>query len=115
LDKENLSLESSRDVHIEELIELIRSKYLSSDAETRSMDLAEKVRYLTLDAMSNVGFGKPFGGAKADEDLNEYLKAGETGLAVVSVGAALGLTWLLQWPPLVRIMGPSEKDLVGCL
>ncbi|KAK4443291.1 cytochrome P450 [Podospora aff. communis PSN243] len=111
--KENLSLESSIDVHIQELVELIRSKYLSTDKETKPMDFAKKVQYLTLDVISNVGFGKPFGDVKADEDLNEYLEAGETGLAVVSVGAALGLTWLLQWSPLAKIMGPSEKDLVG--
>ncbi|KAK0623915.1 cytochrome P450 [Immersiella caudata] len=75
--KENLSLESSIDVHIEERIALIRS--------------------------NNVGFGKPFGDVKADRDLNDYLEAEETGLAV-----------LLQWPtPPAKVMGLSEKGLVS--
>lgn len=77
------------------------------------MDLARKVQYLTLDVISKVGFGEAFGDLKADADLNDYIKSGEEGLAIIHVTASCGLTSLLQWPPLARLLGPSENDKSG--
>ncbi|RYP05775.1 hypothetical protein DL764_003592 [Monosporascus ibericus] len=111
--KENLALESSIDKHVDELVQLIRSKYLSTDAQSKPMDFARKIQYFTLDVISNVGFGEPFGNLRSDQDVNEYAKAGEIGLRVTTVGLALGLTWFLQLPLVARILGPSENDVVG--
>jgi cytochrome P450 len=111
--KENLELESSIDVHVEELIQLIRSKYLSTETRTKPMDFARKIQYLTLDVISEVGFGEPFGNLRADKDVNEYIKAGEIGLTVTTLGLGLGLTWFLQLPLVARFLGPSEDDVVG--
>lgn len=77
------------------------------------MDLARKIQYFTLDVISTIGFGQAIGDLKADADLNDYIASGEIGLTVVTLSAALGLTPYLQWPPLARILGPSEKDRTG--
>ncbi|RYP72212.1 hypothetical protein DL771_004342 [Monosporascus sp. 5C6A] len=111
--KENLALESSIDIHVDELIQLIRSKYLSTDTHSKPMDFARKIQYFTLDVISDVGFGEPFGDLRMDQDVNEYAKAGEIGLTVTTIGLALGLTWFLQLPLVARILGPSENDVVG--
>ncbi|KAK5655696.1 hypothetical protein OQA88_5629 [Cercophora sp. LCS_1] len=111
--KENISLESSIDTHVSQLIHLIRSKYLSTDETARSFDFARKIQYFTLDVISQVGFGEPFGDLAADEDVNEYVKAGEIGLTVCTIGLALGITWFLQLPLVARALGPSENDVVG--
>ncbi|KAM7182700.1 Cytochrome P450 [Rhypophila sp. PSN 637] len=111
--KENLSLESSIDLHVLELIDLIRTKYLSTDTQARPFDFARKIQFFTLDVISQIGFGEPFGDLRADQDVNEYVKAGEIGLTVTTVGLALGITWFLQLPLVARALGPSEKDVVG--
>jgi cytochrome P450 len=111
--KENLSLEPDIDGRLQELLDLIRSKYISTSSGSRPMDLARKIQYFTLDVISTIGFGEAFGDLEADDDLNDYIKSGEQGLTVVTISAALGLTKYLQWPPIARLLGPSEKDKTG--
>ena len=77
------------------------------------MDLARKIQYFTLDVISTIGFGQAFGDLKADADLNDYIKSGEQGLVIVTLSGALGLTPYLQWPPIARLLGPSESDKNG--
>jgi cytochrome P450 len=100
-------------LRLEELLNLIRTKYLSTLNRSAPVDLARKIQYFTLDTISTIGFGQPFGDLKADADLNDYIKSGEQGLTIVTVSAALGLTSYLQWPPIARLLGPSEKDKSG--
>jgi cytochrome P450 len=111
--KENHALESSIDEYIYELIDLIQTKYLSTEACSTPVDLARKIQYLTLDVISAIGFGQAFGDLKADADLYDYLESSEQGLTVLTVSAALGLIPILQWGPLARLFGPSEKDRSG--
>ncbi|KAH6637940.1 putative cytochrome P450 monooxygenase [Boeremia exigua] len=111
--KENSSLEPDIDGQLQELLHLIRSKYISTPAVSKPMDLARKVQYFTLDVISTIGFGEAFGDLKADADLNEYIESGEQGLFIVAVSTALGLTKYMQWPPIARLLGPSEKDKSG--
>ena len=111
--KENLALESDIDARVQELLSLIRTKYLSTLVRSVPMDLGRKIQYFTLDVISTIGFGQPFGDLKADADLNDYIKSGEEGLTIVTISAALGLTPYLQWPPIARFLGPSEKDKSG--
>jgi cytochrome P450 len=111
--KENLSLESDIDIRIRELIDLIQAKYLSTEAQSKPMDLGRKIQYLTLDVISTIGFGQAFGDVKADADLNDYIKSSEEGLTTVALSLGLGLTRYLQWPPIARFLGPNEKDKSG--
>ncbi|SPO01826.1 related to pisatin demethylase [Cephalotrichum gorgonifer] len=111
--KEIENLEGSIDTHIAELLDLIRSKYLSSDAGSKPMDFAQKMSFLTLDIISHISFGKPFGDIRADGDVDEFLKAGEEGLWVGSHIMAMGLTGVIHTPWVFRTFGPSEKDKTG--
>lgn len=94
-------------------MQLIRSKYLSTGRNAKPMDFARKIQYLTLDVISEVGFGEPFGNLREDRDVNDYVKAGEIGFTVTSIGLGLGITWFLQLPFVARLFGPSEDDVVG--
>ena len=98
---------------MQELIDLIRTKYLSDSHQSKPFDFAPKIQFFTLDVISSVGSGEPFGNLRTDLDVNDYAKAGEIGLIVTTVGLALGLTWFLQLPLVARILGPSETDVVG--
>lgn len=111
--KENLNLESDIDARVEELIHLLSSKYLSNDAQSKSFDIGRKIQYFALDVISTIAFGEPFGNLPADEDLHGYIKSSREGMRVIQICVGLGLTQYFQWPPIARLLGPSEKDKSG--
>ena len=94
-------------------MQLIRAKYISTEALSKPMDFARKIQFLTLDVISDIGFGEAFGDLRADADVNDYIKSGEEGLMVLTLFMALGLTDFLQIPFIARWLGPSEKDATG--
>ena len=111
--KENQSLESDIDGHVKSLVRLIRSKYISTDTETKPMDLAKKIQYFTLDVISTVGLGKSFGMLKEDRDVDDYIKSSEEGLHIVNFSVGVGISWILQTPWVAKLVGPSPKDAKG--
>lgn len=111
--KENLDLEPSIDVLVQELIRLIRSKYISTDNKVIKMDVAKKVQFFTLDVISSVGLGKTFGMLKADTDIDDYAKSAEEGLMIAAKAFALGINGLTQTPIIGPLIGPSPKDKTG--
>ncbi|KAF2844912.1 benzoate 4-monooxygenase cytochrome-like protein P450 [Plenodomus tracheiphilus IPT5] len=111
--KENLSLESDIDKRVLELLSLIRSKYTSSTAESRPVDIGRKIQYFTLDVISMVGFGQSFGDLEADADLHEIIKATKVGMTMITIFGAFGLVPYLQWPVIARLLAPAETDKTG--
>ncbi|KAJ5689557.1 hypothetical protein N7462_003949 [Penicillium macrosclerotiorum] len=111
--RENLHLESSVDERLRDFLNLIRSKYLSSDSHIVPMDLAKKVQYFTLDVISTVGLGKGFGMLQNDHDVDSYLQSSEEGLAIGNTALGLGFSWVTQAPVIGRFIAPSPKDTNG--
>ncbi|PKS13167.1 hypothetical protein jhhlp_000511 [Lomentospora prolificans] len=111
--KDNTGLEAAIDTHITELVDLIRSKYLSTESGSKPMDFARKIQYLTLDVISHIGFGEPFGDLRTDSDVDTFVESGEIGLIVNAVSIALNLTKFMHNPIVFKLIGPSEKDKVG--
>ncbi|KAH6629589.1 cytochrome P450 [Boeremia exigua] len=111
--KENESMEQTIEIQVAKLIELIKSKYVSSASSYRSVDLAEKLQYLTLDVISDLAFGKPLGYLQQDADPYDYLQSMDASMPVLAV---LGnIPWLadLFHSPLLRRFLPSELDKGG--
>lgn len=77
------------------------------------MDLAQKLSFLTLDVISRIGFGEPFGDLRADDDVDGFLAAGDLGLWLNNHFMAWGLTEIVHIPWVFRTLGPSEKDKDG--
>jgi cytochrome P450 len=77
------------------------------------MDLAKKIPYFTLDVISHVGLGEPFGDLLADKDQKGYLQASEEGLKIGNTAFALGFGWLRNTPIIGPAISPSEKDENG--
>jgi len=111
--RENQDLESSVDARLEELLKLIRSKYVSSQNRVVTVDLSKKIQYFTLDVISTVGLGKSFGMLDSDTDVNEYLKSSEEGLQIGAVALALGFSWLAQVPGIGYFIAPKPSDTNG--
>ncbi|KAJ6157812.1 hypothetical protein N7470_005404 [Penicillium chermesinum] len=110
--RENLNLEAAVDDRVQEFIDLIRSRYISSDV-VKPMDLAIKVQFFTLDVISSVGLGKTFGMLKSDHDVDSYVESLKEGLAVGNTALALGFSWITQAPLIGRLIAPSPKDKTG--
>ncbi|KAJ5553091.1 hypothetical protein N7494_002469 [Penicillium frequentans] len=111
--RENDQLERAVDEQVHNLLNLVRSKYVSSDHCVVPMDLAKKVQYFTLDVISSVGLGKAFGMLQNDLDVDQYLQSSEEGLAIGNTALALGLSWITQAPLIGRFIAPSPKDNNG--
>jgi cytochrome P450 len=102
-------------MHVKELVDLV-GKYAApraSTTPTTSMDLAKKIPYFTLDVISHVGLGEPFGDLLADNDQKDYLKASEEGLKIGNTAFAMGIGWLRNTPIIGPAISPSEKDASG--
>ncbi|CZR62527.1 related to pisatin demethylase (cytochrome P450) [Phialocephala subalpina] len=67
--------------HLEETIDqhLLGTKYLSAGTKYRPVDFSSKAQYFTLDVITDIAFGKPFGNLAADEDLHHYIELMELG------------------------------------
>ncbi|KAJ5166639.1 uncharacterized protein N7482_005420 [Penicillium canariense] len=111
--RENPHLEESVDERLHDFLNLIRSKYVSSDHRVVPMDLAKKVQYFTLDVISSVGLGTAFGMLQRDEDVDDYLQSSEEGLAIANTALAMGFSWIAQAPFIGRFIAPSPKDNNG--
>ncbi|KAJ4249734.1 hypothetical protein NW762_012075 [Fusarium torreyae] len=72
--KENESLERTIDAHIARLIKLFETNYLSTDQEYHLVDFAQKIQYFTLDVISDLAFGQPFGYIEQDDDVFDFIK-----------------------------------------
>lgn len=63
------------DSHVAKLVTLIRTKYLSNEKESKSMDSAQKVQFFALNAVMDIATGSPFQDLVHDKDRYEYLKS----------------------------------------
>lgn len=77
------------------------------------MDLAQKIPFFTLDVISHIGLGTPFGNLVSNKDVNDYLKSSEEGLKIGNTAFGMGLGWMREVPIIGPAISPSEKDASG--
>lgn len=102
------------DERVLELISKIRNKYLSDDTVLRPFDFSKFSQYFTLDVLTHIGFGTPFGFVSEEKDLYSYI---ETAANILPVMTLMG-----AFPPVMAVMqsswvhalaGPTTKDKKG--
>ncbi|KAK1511856.1 hypothetical protein CTAM01_00786 [Colletotrichum tamarilloi] len=76
-------------------------------------DFGRKAQFFTLDVISDLAFGEPFGFVASDSDMYEYIKTTEENLPVF-----MGMTvvpWVIRLfrYPFLRSMLPTAKDPLG--
>ncbi|KEZ44049.1 hypothetical protein SAPIO_CDS3787 [Scedosporium apiospermum] len=107
------NLEKRIDRVVQELVDLIERKYLSTDTDYRPLDFGRKAQYFTLDVISNVAFGEPFGFLATDSDVHRYIQTTEENLpAIILVTILPWINWALRLP-IVKSVLPSDKDTIG--
>lgn len=98
------------DENIAVLIQLV-SGYASG--EHKPMDFGRKAQYFTLDVISSVAFGKPFGYMSTDSDLYGYIANIEKAMPAVLIATILpSFNWIMK-QNIVQKYLPSDKDPAG--
>lgn len=98
------------DQNLAAFIELI-GKYVSD--EYKPMDFGRKAQYFTLDVISAVAYGKPFGYLATDSDVYDYIQTCEEIYPAIGVMTTFpSMNWLLT-RDIVQKYLPSDKDPVG--
>lgn len=75
--------------------------------------MALKIQYYTLDAATDIAFGKPIGYVERDEDFYEYIKAVDDGFQTIAVVSTYPSLVTLLATPLFKWILPSDKDEKG--
>lgn len=106
-------MESRVDSQVRSFLSLIRRKYTSTGDELRPMEFGHRAQFFTLDVVTSVTFGKPWGFLERDGDVESYLEVSES---ITPMFGVLGsLPWLVHvmhsWP--LRRFLPSDGDRVG--
>ncbi|KAF9775282.1 hypothetical protein IL306_006650 [Fusarium sp. DS 682] len=111
--KENESLERTIDEHIAKLISLLETKYLSTDKEYHPVDFAQKIQFFTLDVISDLAFGQPFGYIEQDDDVFDFIKITKSYFPVTLVIANIPSLVSLLHSRLFSGALPKESDKLG--
>ncbi|OHW98813.1 cytochrome P450 [Colletotrichum incanum] len=107
--KEVENLEAKIDQNVLRLVNLV-DKYVSED---KPFDFGFKAQYFTLDVISDIAFGQPFGDLATDSDVHEYIKTMERNMPTILMTSVLPWLLALFSSPIFRSMMPSEKDAIG--
>ncbi|TDZ38190.1 Cytochrome P450 monooxygenase lolP1 [Colletotrichum spinosum] len=110
---ENGGFEAGVDKHVASFVDLIESKYVSTAAEYRPMDMASKSTYFALDVVSELGFGHAYGFLREDRDLYQYVGTKDAFFPVmVTMGSVPWLARLMHsWPLSLGL--PRSADSAG--
>lgn len=112
--RENPSLEASIDTQLASLIGLIRRKYISTDTELNPLDLATTAQYFTLDALTKVAYGYPFGFLETDSDMYDYVKLSKEKVpAMAMAGEVPWIGKILTSKTILKFFGPKPWDKTG--
>ncbi len=108
--KEVDHIEDTVDENVQRLIELLETKYINNN---KPFDFGHKAQYFTLDVISSLAFGEPFGDVETDSDVHGYIQAMEESMPTIIVTTVMPWGMELLQMPIFKGMLPSEKDAVG--
>ena len=92
---------------------LLETKYMSADGEHKTVDLASKLEFLTMDVISDLAFGEPFGFIRADADIFGYVDKLREAFPIIMLTTAVEPLRAFLHSPLVRGLLPSSTDPAG--
>lgn len=108
--KEVDNLEAKVDQNVLRLVDLLDTKYISVD---KPFDFGRKAQYFTLDVISDLAFGAPFGDVETDSDVHGYVTTMESSMPTIIVTTVLPWVIKMMQSPIFKSMIPSETDSIG--
>ncbi|KAH8896080.1 cytochrome P450 [Thozetella sp. PMI_491] len=112
--RENPDLEPAIDSQICRLIHLIRRKFTSNGENFRPVDFSLISRYFTLDVITRLGYGQPFG--YLDEGTDVYGWISQIDLVIGLNSVAFDVPWIRRifyFQPIMHLLGPKATDKTG--
>jgi hypothetical protein len=82
-------------------------------AQGKPFDFGRKAQYFTLDVISDIAFGEPFGFIETDSDVYEYIRTTEETIPMAMVTTVIPWLVTLLSSPTFKWLMPSEKDKLG--
>jgi len=79
----------------------------------KPFDFGRKAQYFTLDVISDIAFGEPFGFIETDSDVYEYIRTTEETIPMAMVTTVIPWLVTLLSSPTFKWLMPSEKDKLG--
>ncbi|KAI2634647.1 cytochrome P450 [Xylaria nigripes] len=115
--RETPGLESAIEEQLENLISLIRRKYVRKSgvvSEVLPLDLSKAIPLFTLDVISRIALGKEFGNLEADRDVHGFYGIVEAYLPVMNFLADVPWARRIVFSRLgIRLIGPKPTDKTG--
>ncbi len=113
--KESPDLEDRMNARVTDMIDLIQRKYLSTPGNVRVMDFCNLASFFTLDAISDIAFGEPFGCLLQDTDIYGYMTSFQDSGRFLAVAALYPWIFTLLETGWVRnlLRAPSPQDKIG--
>jgi cytochrome P450 len=103
------NLEGDIDARIADMLRLIHTTYVG-----RVMDISHITRFFTLDVLSTIAFGRPFGFMASNSDLWDYDKSTSSMMLMLEwVVNHPSFTWLVQTPVMQALASPKVTDKTG--
>ncbi|KAF4460398.1 Pisatin demethylase [Fusarium albosuccineum] len=112
--RETPGLEPAIDEQIENLVRLIRNKYVSNPGDFRPLVWSNVASLFTLDVISRIALGREFGCLSSDSDIHEFRNTLEEHLPLMSL--TTDVPWLRRVAfsrTSLKLFGPSVNDSKG--
>ena len=106
-------MEGTIDRHVARLVGLIDRKYVSTADKYRPVDFALKTQFLTLDVISDLAFGKPFGYLEKDDDVFDYIQITTSLIPALTVLSNIPSLAHILHSRLLRDALPKATDKLG--
>ena len=107
-------MESDVDSQIANFKRLIRTKYLSTAACTKPMDLAAGVQFYSLDAVTKIAFGEELGFLAADDDVDSFIQSFVVVVPFMALCNDIPLARNIFFNDFaLKLMGPKYTDPTG--
>ncbi|KAI7543561.1 putative P450 monooxygenase [Hortaea werneckii] len=104
------TLEPDIDSRINDVLALIRDRY----SNRKTMDIALISRFFTLDVLSTIAFGRPFGFMEANDDLWDYVKSTSSAMFMLTlVVNHSSVRWLFHSRIMQALGAPKVTDKTG--
>ena len=95
-------------------MQLIKRKYLSVGSQVKALDFAELAQYLTLDVITYLSLGQPFGFVSEDTDKYDYVKSMEDNFPILNFFAIVPfMSDVMRIPTVQNSLIPTTKDKTG--
>jgi hypothetical protein len=95
-------------------VKLIGDKYISSNSTLHPLDLALVSQYFTLDVITGIAFGEPFGYLAKDEDVYEYVRTTDEIMPAIALASVFpALRSFINMKYIRNLVLPSTKDRIG--